>query len=43
MAAARAAGADIRFVPADSAEELMDADTEKALSEIEKIYFEKSL
>ena len=43
MAAARATGADIRFVPADSAEELMDADTEKALSEIEKIYFEKSL
>ena len=37
MAAAREAGAAIRLTQAFSPWEMMDADTEKALSEIEKI------
>lgn len=43
MAAARAAGAAVRFTQADHAWELLDADTEKALSELEKIFSAKSL
>lgn len=43
MAAARKTRIPVRFVEAESAAELLDADTEKALSEIEKIYFSKSL
>ena len=37
MAAARSSGAQIRLVEALSVAEMMDADTEKALSEIEKM------
>ena len=37
MAAARSSGARIRLVEALSGVEMMDADTEKALSEIEKM------
>ena len=43
MAAASAAGADVRLTQADHAWELLDADTEKALSELEKIFSAKSL
>lgn len=43
MAAAREAEATVRLTPADFAFEMLDADTEKALSEIEKIFLEKSL
>lgn len=42
MAAARSAGARVRLVEALSGVEMMDADTEKALSEIEKIFILKN-
>lgn len=43
MAAARSAGARVRLTPAFAAYELLDADTEKALSELEKICLKKDL
>lgn len=43
MAAARQTGAQVRLTQADFAGELLDADTPKALSELEKNFFEKSL